>query len=230
MTLIHIIAGLLSLIAGAMALWSRKGGAWHRRSGRVFAIAMMAMTSSALLIAVLLRPNRLNAVAAVLTCYLVCTGWLAVRQDMMRGRGLPILLMVMAFAAGAYALALGVQAIGGRIDGIPPQPLFLFGTIGMVAGVLDARLLRAGPIRGAHRLARHLWRMGAALWIATASFFLGQAKFFPAPMRASGLLVVPVLLVLAMIGYWLIRLWRRGVAPPADAPIPAPLPPPGVPS
>ena len=56
--------------------------------------------------------------------------------------------------------------------------------------------------------------MGFAMWIATASFFLGQAKFFPEPIRKSGLLAIPVLLVLVVMLYWLLRvlLKRRNPA------------------
>jgi hypothetical protein len=52
--------------------------------------------------------------------------------------------------------------------------------------------------------------------MATASFFLGQAKLFPASVRESGVLNVPVLLVivgllwsLVRVRYWpRIRRWR----------------------
>ena len=80
----------------------------------------------------------------------------------------------------------------------------MFGIVGLLGGLLDARLLWAGGIQGAHRLARHLWRMCFAMWIATASFFLGQARFFPEPIRKSGLLAIPVLLVAGLMFYWLV--------------------------
>jgi hypothetical protein len=53
--------------------------------------------------------------------------------------------------------------------------------------------------------------MCLAMLIATASFFLGQAKLFPPAVRASGVLRVPVLLVLGALLYWLVRvqLWPR---------------------
>jgi len=44
-----------------------------------------------------------------------------------------------------------------------------------------------------------------ALWIATTSFFLGQAKVFPEPIRIMPLLAIPVLLVLLLMFYWLVR-------------------------
>jgi hypothetical protein len=47
------------------------------------------------------------------------------------------------------------------------------------------------------------------MWIATASLFLGQAKFFPDAMRGSGVLTVPVLLVAGVTLFELVRTVRR---------------------
>lgn len=218
---IHIIAGLLSLASGAVALYAAKGSPLHRRSGLVFVIAMMVMTSSAVLIAAFLSPNRVNVVAGTLTFYLVCTSMLTVRRPVEDARGLIAGFMILAFAASMYAFSLGFEGLNngtGRIDKVPPQPLFMFGIVGLLGALLDARMLLARSIQGAHRIARHLWRMSFAMWIATASFFLGQAKFFPEPIRKSGLLAIPVLLVLIMLVYWLVRvLWKR--RNPASLPI-----------
>ncbi len=43
------------------------------------------------------------------------------------------------------------------------------------------------------------------MWIATSSFFLGQAKVFPEAIRNPALLAVPVLLVLVAVVYWFVR-------------------------
>lgn len=53
---------------------------------------------------------------------------------------------------------------------------------------------------------RHIARMGFAMGMATTSFFLGQAKVFPEPLRhAFGLRAIPVLLVVGVVLYWLVR-------------------------
>jgi hypothetical protein len=70
-------------------------------------------------------------------------------------------------------------------------------------------VMRAGGLTGAPRLKRHLWRMCLALWIATSSFFLGQAQVFPKAIRGSGVLTIPVLTVLVVMFYWLWRVRRR---------------------
>jgi hypothetical protein len=56
------------------------------------------------------------------------------------------------------------------------------------------------------RITRHLWRMSFALWIASASFFLGQAhKFFPVPLQSPLIIATPLIVPLAIMFYWL---WR----------------------
>jgi hypothetical protein len=67
-------------------------------------------------------------------------------------------------------------------------------------------MIRAFGIHGAARLRRHLWRMCVALFIASGSFFLGQADEFPRALRITPLLALPVLAVLATMIYWLRRL------------------------
>jgi uncharacterized membrane protein len=205
---LHILAGLIALVAGALALCARKGSPLHRRSGQVFVAAMLLMTASAVIMAVFLRPHRVNTVAGLLTLYLVCSGWLTVRWPVPEMRRWLAGLMCMAFAAGGYAVLLGIEALNngiGHIGGVPAPAIFMFAVVGISAGLLDARLLHAGDIQGAQRIIRHLWRMGYAMWIATMSFFLGQAKFFPQPLRGSGLLAIPVLLVALVLLYALVR-------------------------
>ena len=209
----HIIAGLLAITAGAVALYAVKGSTLHRRSGMIFAMAMLTMTSSAVTMAAFLRPNIGNVIAGLLTFYLVSTGLLSVLRSVAQARALLTGLMLVALTVGALAFTVGSDAVrnaNGMLDGIPVQPMFAFGAISILAALLDARMLWAGSIEGKHRLARHLWRMGLAMWIATASFFLGQPKVFPEPLRhAMGVRAIPVLLVLAVVLYWLGRVFLK---------------------
>jgi hypothetical protein len=79
----------------------------------------------------------------------------------------------------------------------------------LLAGIGDVRMIRSGLLRGAPRLARHLWRMCFALFIAAGSFFLGQAKVIPKPIRIIPLLAIPVVAVLVTMLYWLWRIRVR---------------------
>jgi hypothetical protein len=81
----------------------------------------------------------------------------------------------------------------------------MFGVVGLLAAVGDVRVMRSGPLRGASRVARHLWRMSFALFIAALSFFIGQQKVIPESVRIVPLLALPVVAVLVTMFYWL---WR----------------------
>ena len=89
-------------------------------------------------------------------------------------------------------------------------PLVMFGVVGLLAAAGDRRVLRSGPLQGAPRLARHLWRMSFGLLIAALSFFIDdQADVFPKPIRIRPLLALPVLAVLARMAYWPWRVRSR---------------------
>jgi uncharacterized membrane protein len=207
---VHILAGTLALAAGYVALYAAKGAAVHRKSGRLFVYAMLTTCVAGTTIASVrgVAPS-LNLPAGLLTSYLVITALMTVRpRDDGPGR-LDAGLMMVAFAIGVTSLTFGFEAVaspdGKGRDGMPAFPFFMFGVVGTLAGILDLRMIRAGGLDGAPRIARHLWRMCFALFTAALSFFIGQAKVFPKPMRIPGLLALPVLAVLVMMFYWL---WR----------------------
>jgi hypothetical protein len=105
------------------------------------------------------------------------------------------------------------------MDGIPAVIFFKFGTIALLCGLSDARIAWSGPLQGTRRIARHLWRMCFALYIASASFFLGQADELPAPLRITPVLVLLAFLPLLVMFYWLWRVRVRGRLPrPAASP------------
>ncbi|HEV7490959.1 MAG TPA: hypothetical protein VGO25_09145, partial [Rhodanobacteraceae bacterium] len=93
------------------------------------------------------------------------------------------------------------------------QLFFVFGIVALLSVLGDARTLWVRNLTSAKRLARHIWRMCFAMWIATASFFLGQPKVFPEPLRhLVGVRAIPVLLVLVVMFYWLARVLFKGQA------------------
>lgn len=207
--LLHIVAGGLGLVSGYVALYAAKGAPLHRRSGLVFAAVMIAMTLTGLFVAVVeSAAPAINVPAALITFYLVVTGLTTVRPAAAAVTpGLDRGAMLLALVVGLVALGFGVEAlvVGRGRDGMPAFPFFLFGVVGLLGATGDLRMLRAGGLRGAARLTRHLWRMTFALLIAAMSFFLGQADELPAAIRRPPLLALPVLVVLATLLYWL---WR----------------------
>jgi uncharacterized membrane protein len=219
--LIHILAGSLALVSGYVALYAAKGAVLHRKSGMLFVYAMLTMGVFGTLIAMVrgVAP-AINIPAGVLSAYLVITALITVRPLEARARWLESGLMLASLAVGLTSLSFAFEAVanGGMRNGMPAFPFFLFGVVGMLGGLGDARMMRSGALRGPSRIARHLWRMSFALFIAALSFFIGQAKVIPTPIRIYPLLALPVLAVLVTMFYWLwrvrIRRSLRGIRGP----------------
>ena len=209
LVVVHVVAGSLSLLSGYVALYAGKGAATHRRSGTLFVLAMLVMCVAGAFLAAL-RDNAWSAVnltAGVTTAYLVITSLVTVHPPPGWTRRLDAAFAVLALAVGATMLSFGTLAVlrGGSLNGIPAFPFFLFGLLGTLGGVGDVRMLRSAALQGAPRLTRHLWRMSFALLVAAMSFFFGQARVIPKPLRIMPLLALPVLAVLVTMLYWL---WR----------------------
>lgn len=210
---VHFAAGLVSIAAGTIALSVAKGGRLHKQSGMTFTWAMVVLGLTGAGIGT--YENRPSQVfSGLLVAYLVVSAMTTVKPLPGIGRRFNITLMVLAFAYAVASLYGGVTEwldpsveVVGRPRVVPP---LVAGTVVLLAAIGDLRALRAGGLRGSRRLARHLWRMCCGLFIATGSFFLGQMKFIPEPVR-----IVPLLLVLAFapilcLFYWMWRVRVRG--------------------
>ena len=207
----HIVAGVIGLMSGAAALSAAKGATLHRGSGRVFVYAMVAMASSGAAMALWDGPDA-NAIGGLTAAYLVITALTTVRPVTPASRRLDLGATALGLAIGLTSLVLASVSLasGSGIDGIPAPVFVMFAAIGLLGGAGDVRVLRSGPLRGAKRLTRHLWRMCWALWIAVTSFFLGNSDVLPEAMRIPALLALPVVTVVVVLVYWLWRVRIRG--------------------
>ena len=209
---LHISMGTIALVAGASSMLLRKGSRAHARAGTVFFGAMMAMAGSGAILAAVFVPNAGNVMGGLLASYLTLTAWATVWRDPRRTGRLEIGAALLGIATAVAGFRWGMEASGAArrmLDGYPYQLYLAFGSVALIGALLDARMIARGGYAGVQRTTRHLTRMCLAMYMATASFFLGQAKLFPAEVRASGVLMVPVLLVIGALLYWLIRvrLW-----------------------
>ncbi len=212
---IHIIAGLIAIAARFVALYTVKGMKRHRKSGTVFVYAMLVLAGTGATIAAI-RSQPANVMGGLMSIYLVTTGVLTLRprDGTMRLIYAASLAAAIALAALSTRLALEIaRSPTGTMNGVPPAPLFAFGAIATLGAIGDLRVILARGLQGTHRIARHLWRMCFALFIASGSFFLGQAKVFPKPIRILPLLAIPAFLPLLFLIYWLVRVlltkWYR---------------------
>jgi uncharacterized membrane protein len=202
----HIAAGVLAMFAGAAAMSFRKGSRQHGVAGNVFVVSMLTMAVAASLLAYMKHQTN-NVFGGLLTFYMVVTAWATASR---RGGETGILDwvgFVFAFGIGLLGLIRGIQeAIGTRVSagGVPVFMDIFMSSVILLAGLGDLRMLVRG-ISGRRRIARHLWRMCFGWFIATGSFFLGQQQVFPASWRGSPGFLVPALLPLALLIFWLIR-------------------------
>jgi len=215
---VHIVSAGIAIASGYVALAASKGLAWHRRSGLVFVYSMFSMCATAAVLAVA-KLQVMNVVASLLTSYLVATAFITVQPRTAWSRTADRILMLLVFALGVVILGSAVWAVefrGGRIIGFPAAPLFVFGMVALGSAAGDFRMLRLDGLRGAPRLARHLWRMCAAMFMASASFFSIRARVarvLPQAFTTPTMRALPVLIVLGAMVYWL---WRiRGRRAPA---------------
>jgi uncharacterized membrane protein len=208
----HATAGTVGLIAGGFAIGARKGGTVHRRSGQVFVFAMLAMSLTAVGIA--LYEHKPTAASGAFAAYLIFTAWTTIKPLAYSGRRVDIALMVVASLLGLAGFAQAISAMGRpghQIEGVPAGMQFFMSTIILLAAAGDMRMIRGGGVTGTRRLARHLWRMCFGLFIATGSFVaqLVRMSFMPAWTRS-----LPVILALAagplvLLLYWMWRVRLR---------------------
>lgn len=204
---IHILAGLIGIASGAVALYSAKGMKLHRKGGMIFVYAMLVVAITGTVMGLLIS-EMAAVIPGMLTFYLVLTSLLTVRRPIVgKFSWIDIGAMLIGLTTGIVSVIYGFVAVG------QPTVLYIiFGLIALLATLGDLRMMAKG-IQGKHRIARHLWRMCFALLLASISLFIGQSQAFPEPVRDSGLLPIPVILVLVLMVYWLVRVlftqWYR---------------------
>ncbi|HEV2364643.1 MAG TPA: hypothetical protein VGS12_10665 [Caulobacteraceae bacterium] len=210
----HIGGGGLGIGSGFVSLLARKGGRAHRWAGLIFVPSMVVMGVIGTAVSPLIH-QPMNANGGMLAVYLVTTSWAAVRRRPgtigrfeIAAAMAPAAMVVWLWAAAAIAIGEGHSAV----EGVPIAAPVVMGGFALIALVSDVRVIARRGVVGAARIVRHLWRMGLALFIATASLFLGQQQVFPRALRGSLILAAPVIVVIVLTLYWLVRTLRAGAS------------------
>jgi hypothetical protein len=204
---LHIVAGTLGMLSGFVAVFLLKGSRRHARAGIVFVVTMLCLSASGTILAIM-KSQPGNILGGTLTFYLVATAWITAR----RRDGEPGILdwgaLLLVFGIAAIELTWGSEAAmsptGLKYD-YPPGPYFFMGSVAVLAVVGDVRMLMHRGISGTQRIARHLWRMCFALFIAASSIFLARQQIFPTLMRKTGVLLFLSFLPLLLMIFWLLR-------------------------
>ena len=201
---VHILGGAVAIVAGFTALFVGKGASLHRSSGQVFVAGMVVLGLSAAPLG--------NIAGGLMAVYFVVTAFTTVRPV---SRQLDIGLMFFALALGLLNVADGtITLLDGKMarDGVPVPMILFLGTVMLLSFWGDYKLIRRGPLRGSPRIIRHLWRMCFSLWIAAGSFFTIRKRvetILPEPFLDLWVRMIPVLLPLLAIFYWLWRIKYR---------------------
>ena len=204
---LHIIAGTLGMLSGFVAVFLRKGSRRHALAGNVFVVTMLTLSSSGAILAIAKRQPG-NILGGALTLYLVATAWLTARRTNVKTSIFDWGALLFVLALTAIEVTLGLEAavsLSGLKYDYPPGPYFFLGAIALLATIGDIRMLVRGGISGAQRLARHLWRMCFALFIAAASIFLARQRVFPVILQRTGVLVFLSFLPILLLIFWLFR-------------------------
>lgn len=156
--------------------------------------------------------QRPNFVAGVMSLYLLMTSWRAARlgdHDTGWPEYLGLAAALTIAGLGAVFMYQGSQSPTGTIDGSPPQAFILFLVTGSAAALGELHVILRKRIAGGARIRRHLWRMCMSLFIAGASFLLGQPQMLPEGMVGSPLQFGLALFPLAAIPVWLVLSLRK---------------------
>jgi hypothetical protein len=219
----HIGAGTIALAAGLVAAFARKGGYLHRQAGIVFTVSMMVMATFACYLAVVVPGQTVNLFIGTFVLYLVTTAWMTVHRregttGLFEKTALFVAVCLCApFAILAFQVATGMAPFFKSaipFEGPVLIAIYVFTSVLALAAIGDARVVLAGGITGAPRIARHLWRMCLGLTLAAGSFFTNALpRILPAPVHVTSLFFLPQLLVLAYLVFWMIRVrftgWRQ---------------------
>lgn len=221
--ILHIIAGTLGMLSGFVAVFLRKGSRQHGVAGNIFVISMLSLSASGMILA-LMKSEPGNVLGGAITFYLVATAWMTARRRIAETSLFDWGAFLAVLAIAAFEVTCGLEAAMSPTHlkyGYPPGPYFMMGTVALLAATGDVRMLVRGGVSGTQRIARHLWRMCFALFIAAASIFLARQHVFPAFMRKTGMLFALSFLPVALLIFWMIRVrltnWRVKVNRPSWA-------------
>jgi len=139
---------------------------------------MLVMGFSASILGFLKSPTDGNVFTGFMTAYFVGTALTTVRPASPWTRRINAVALTIVVALALGTIVSGVKAVndpGLSPGGVPFRTIgvmsFVLATVMSLAAIGDVRILLSGMPQGGRRLARHLWRMCFALFIAAGSFF-----------------------------------------------------------
>jgi hypothetical protein len=206
--IIHVLAGTIAVLSGASALFVHKGQSLHRAAGNLFFFSMSVSAIAGAIVAIQI-PLRITVITGLFTFYLILTSWLTVKIQSQNALIINILNLVFAAAIAYLGITAGLSALekpDGLLNGYSALSYFLLAGLAAFCATLDGVMIWLRGHSGAHRIARHLWRMCIALYFAVGSLFTGPgAQIFPESLQGSWILTIPENAVALLMIFWLAR-------------------------
>ena len=216
----HICAGTVGLLSGTAAMSFRKGSPRHVLAGKIFVVSMLTMAVAAVYLAIVRhQPNNIGG--GIITFYLIGTAWLTARRRDGETNRIDWVLLLIPLVLGTLTWMNGIRIVrsgASSQDGVPVGMTFFMGSVMLLAAAGDLRMLVAGGVLGAKRIARHLWRMCFGLFIAAGSFFMGPSnrplrllsnvgmgRYLPQALFSTTLYLILTILPLILLIFWLVR-------------------------
>jgi hypothetical protein len=139
---------------------------------------------------------------------MVGTAWVTARRRDGEAKSLDWIGFAAALIGGALLLWTSIQGVRAGHVSAPTIAGFFLAAVAFLCAAGDLRMIRGG-LSGSQRIARHLWRMCFAFFVATGSFFLGRIRIFQHVIRELYIPWILAFLPLLLMIFWLIRVRRR---------------------
>lgn len=176
------------------------------KSARLIGLSMLLLGLTGTVVAIA-RDIPLSMLNGAVICYFVLSSLSAIRNPeyviSVFDKLLTVFSWVLVLAFAWYAFQV-TQTESGQLGGFGMAEYIVFGSVMLFSAISDIRYLLKSGLSTVHKLVRHIWRMFFPLFMATAAFFLGQAKLFPKGFQTIELLAIPVVFVILSMIYWVV--------------------------
>lgn len=206
-SMLHFVVGCAAVASGFAALALRKGATSHRATGAVFLIAMTLLTASGLWMS-LSRGILFTMFLSGIAFHTFFTGWGAAALARPVGR---LVTRASPYLSGTITIgallggAIAAKAPRGVLNDLPSAAFVIVAIAALIICVSDIVFTNAASPSDQRRIARHAWRLGFSMFLATGIFFFGNNHVLPAALRTPLFLATPVVTVIVWTFYHLLR-------------------------
>ena len=195
----HVTLGGLAFFIGGITLFSKKGSRLHKLTGKIFYISMVVSVSITLVISIL--PNHVSTTMfhiGILSLYFLIGG----RRRSIRFKNSNHRFYIdKLLAYTVVSVSLIIMSYSVVLDGNFHPLRTVFGTIGIVFGLLDLKLFKHPHNIKKKWLFLHLSKMLGGYTAAVTAFFVAQNIL-------SGYFnwFLPTIIGLSYIAFWMLKL------------------------